>query len=212
MADKVGTGKSTNTHSVPCSPVTKQVDVKSFLKNTLIPKMEPQNWVQGVPTPIREGFMSPNMEAVNLLTGFATGRIIVEEGQLKHLPTITESLKMIWETPKRKKDANGGAICTKKAKIAQKESHKNISKQLAQQKPSTKVPDSEIKLENIIPGSQTFIPYKHKAPMVTGRGKGVKNIKLNGNNNSDSDMARTKITETNDEREERLKIERKKEG
>ena len=73
MADKVGTGKSTNTRSVPCSPVTKQVDVKSFLQNTLIPKMEPQNWVQGAPTPIEEGFMSPNMEAMNLLTGFTTG-------------------------------------------------------------------------------------------------------------------------------------------
>ena len=156
MADKVGTGKSTNTRSVPCSPVTKQVDIKSFLQNTLIPKMEPQNWVHGVPTLIGEGFMSPNMEAMNLLTGFTTGRIIAEEGQLKHLPMITESLKMIWETPKRKKEANGGAIHTKMAKIAKKEPRKNISKQLAQQKPRTKVPDSEIKLENIIPGSPTI--------------------------------------------------------
>ena len=124
MVDKVGTGKSTNTHSVPCSPVTKQVDIKSFLQNTQIPKMEPQNWVQGAPTPIEEGFMSPNTEAMNFLTGFATGHVTVEEGQLKHLPMIAESLKTIWETPKRNKDANGGAIHTKKAKIAQKEPHK----------------------------------------------------------------------------------------
>ena len=210
MADKVGTGKSTNTGSVPCSPATKQVDVKLFLQNTPIPKMEPKNWVQGAPMPIEEGFMTPNTEAMNLLTGFATGRITVEEGQLKHLPTITESLKTIWETPKRTKNANGGAICTKTAKIAQKEPHKNISKQLAQQKPHTKVPDSEIKLENIIPGSPAFIPYTHKTPMVTGKGKGVKNIKLNADENSDSDMARTKITETKEEMEERLRREKKK--
>ena len=82
--------------------------------------MEPQNWAQGAPTPIGENFMSLNMEAMNLLTGFATGRIIVEEGQLKHLPTITESLKMIWKTSKRKKEANGGAVHTIKAKIAKK--------------------------------------------------------------------------------------------
>ena len=81
---------------------------------------------------------------------------------------------------------------------------------MAQQKPHTKIPDLEIKLENIIPDSPTFIPCKHKTPMVTGKGKGVKNIKLNGNDNSDSDMARTKRTETNEEREERLKTERKK--
>ena len=164
MADKIGTGKFTNTCSVPCSPLTKQVDVKSFLQKTLVPKINPKNWIQGAPTPIKEGSMTPNMEAINLLTGFATGRITVEEGQLKHLPTITESLKTIWETPKRKKDTNGGAIHTKKAKIAQKEPHKNISKQLAQQKPCTKIPDSEIKLENIIPGSPAFVPYNVKHP------------------------------------------------
>ena len=83
--------------------------------------MKPQNWVQGAPTPIGEGLVSPNTEAMNLLTGFTTGQVIVEEGQLKHLPTIADSLKMIWETLKRKKEANGWAIHTKKAKIAQKE-------------------------------------------------------------------------------------------
>ena len=87
MTDKVGTGKFTNTHSVPCSAVTQQVDVKSFLQNTPIPKMEPKNWVQGAPMPVKEGSMTPNTEALNLLTGFATGHITVEEGQLKHLPT-----------------------------------------------------------------------------------------------------------------------------
>ena len=194
MSDKIGTGKFTNTRSVPCSPVTKQADIKPFLQKTPIPKIQPRNWIQGVPTPIKEGSMTPNTEAMNLLTGFATSRITVEEGQLKHLPTISESLNTIWETPKRKKDTNGGAIHTKKAKIAQKEPCKNISKQLAQQKPHTKIPDSEIKLENIIPGSPAFIPYKHKTPMVTGKGKDVKNIKLNDNENSDSDMARTKRT------------------
>ena len=52
----------------------------------------------------------------------------------------------------------------------QKEPRKNISKQLADQNPHTKVPDSEIKIEKIIQDSPTFVPHKIKIPM----GKGVK--------------------------------------
>ena len=33
---------------------------------------------------------------------------------------------------------------------------------LAEKNPHTKVPDSEICIENIIPGSPLYIPYKHK--------------------------------------------------
>ena len=108
--------------------------------------------------------MTPNSEAIDLLVGFATGQISVEEGELKHIPSISQSLETIWENPKRKKNTNGGADHTKKAKIAQKEPCKNISKQLAMQNPRTKIPDSEIKIENIIQDSPSFVPYKIKTP------------------------------------------------
>ena len=66
---------------------------------------------------------------------------------------------------------------TKKAKIAQKESRKNISKDLAIQHPRTKIPDLEIKLENIVQGSPSFVPHSVKSSK--GKGRGIKNIKLN---------------------------------
>ena len=190
MADKIESGKIANSHSVPCSPVTKPVEIRSFLPKTPIPttKLKSPKLVKGVPTHIQEGQMSPNSEAINLLVGFATGQLSVEEGELKHIPRISQSLETIWENPKRKKNTNGGADRTKKAKIALKEPRKNISKQLAMQNPHTKLPDSEIKIENIIQDSPSFVPYKVKTPKARGKGKGVKDIKLN-NNNSDSEMA-----------------------
>ena len=75
--------------------------------------------------------MTPNYKAIQLLAGFVTGQISVEEGELKHIPRISQSLETIWETPKRKKNTDGGVNRTKKAKIAQKEPRENISKQLA---------------------------------------------------------------------------------
>ena len=51
-------------------------------------------------------------------------------------------------------------IYTKKAKLTQKEPRKSIAQQLAEVNPHTKIPDSEIRLENIIPGSPLFVPYK----------------------------------------------------
>ena len=76
------------------------------------------------------------------------------------------------------------------------------------QNPRTKIPDSEIKIENIIQDSPSFVPYKFKTPKGRGKGKGVKDIKLN-NNNSDSEITQTKRTETAEERKERLKKEKK---
>ena len=111
----------------------------------------------------------------------------MEGNELKHLPSISKSLETIWETPKRK-NTGGSANRTKKAKIAQKEPCKNISKQLADQNPHTKVPDTEIKIENIIQDSPSFVPHKIKTPTGKGKGKGVKNIKIN-NIDSDSEMA-----------------------
>ena len=86
----------------------------------------------------------------------------------------------------KKKNTDGSVNRTKKAKIAQKESRKNISKDLVIQHPRTKIPDSEIKLENIVQGSPSFVP--HSAKSSKGKGKGVKEIKINIVN-SDSEMA-----------------------
>ena len=41
------------------------------------------------------------------------------------------------------------------------------------------VPDSEIKIENILQDSPSFVPYKIKTSKDNGRGKGVKNVKMN---------------------------------
>ena len=137
--------------------------------------------------------MTPNTEALNLLVGFASG-VVMEGDELKHLPSISKGLETIWDTPKRK-NTDGSANRTKKAKIAQKEPHKNISKQLADQNPLTKVPDSEIKIENILQDSPSFVPYKIKISKDNSREKGVKNVKMNIMG-SDLGMARTKKTLT----------------
>ena len=177
MADEINTGNII--HSVPSSPVVKNVQIKLFLHKTPIPsiKKETTKWVEGAPTPIQEGQLTPVPEALNLLAGFSSGEVIMEGEEFKHIPSISESLESIWDTPKRK-NTDGRANRTKKAKIAQNEPHKNISKQLAIQKPWTKIPDSEIKIENIIQDSPSFVPYKVEIPKDKGRGKGVKNVKM----------------------------------
>ena len=179
MADQIITGNVTC--SVPSSPVVKNVQIKPFLHKTPIPSIEKETtkWVQGAPTPIQEGQLTPISEALNLLVGFSSGEVVMEGEELKHIHSISESLESIWDTPKRK-NTDGRANRTKKAKIAQKEPCKNISKQLAIQKPRTKIPDSEIfKIENIIQDSPSFVPYQVEIPKDKGRGKGVKNVKMN---------------------------------
>ena len=93
MADKVKSGKIVNSHSVPCSPVTKQVEVGSFLPKTPIPttKLKSPTWVKGAPTPILESQMTPNSKAIDLLVGFATGQLSIEEGELKHMLCISKT-------------------------------------------------------------------------------------------------------------------------
>ena len=90
--------------------------------------------MKGAPTPIQEGQLTPITEALNLLAGFSSGEVIMEGNELKHIPSISESLETIWNTPKRK-NTNGCANRTKKAKVGQKEPRKNISKQLTDQNP-----------------------------------------------------------------------------
>ena len=70
------------------------------------------------------------------------------------------------------------------------------------------MPDSEIKLSNIIPGSLAFVPYKRITPK--GKGKGRKNIQIGENSEIfDSEMARSKRTMT---KEERLKAKAKEQN
>ena len=88
---------------------------------------------------------------------------------------------------------------------------------MAEQKSRTKILDSEIRVENIIPGSPFFIPYHHIKLKVTGKGKGIKNIKIKQENKQDigscsTDIARTKHTKTKGEHEkEEEKIHKQKE-
>ena len=182
-------------HSVPSSPVD---SIKLFLSKTPIPTLKriakSQEFVKGAPTPVQEGQMTPNTEALSLLTGFATGQVIMKGDEVQHIPSISQSLGTVWETPKHKV-TDGSANCTKKAKVAEKEPRRNISKQMAEANPRTKIPDSEIRIENIIQGSPSFVPRKIKVKTLRGRGKGVEEAKRNIMN-SDTGMARTKKTLT----------------
>ena len=115
MADQIITGDAMR--SVPSSPVVENVQINPFLHKTPTPstKKETSKWVKGAPTPIREGQLTPNTEALNLLAGFASGEVIMEGNELRHLPSISKSLETIWETPTRK-NTDGSANRTKKAK------------------------------------------------------------------------------------------------
>ena len=134
--------------------------------------------------------MTPNTEALSLLTGFATGQVTMKGDEVQHIPSISQSLGTIWETPKRKV-TDGSANCTKKAKVTKKEPRKNISKEMAKANPRTKIPDSEIRIENIIQGSPSFAPCNIKVKTLRCRGKGVEEAKMNIMG-SDLGMAQTK--------------------
>ena len=175
MADK----KRKVVCSIPISPVD---SIKLFLSKTPIPTLKwtvksPQ-FVKGTLTPVQEGQMTPNTEALSLLAGFATGQVTMKGDEVQHIPSISQSLGTIWETPKHKV-TDGSANHTKKARVTKKEPRKNISKQMAETNPRTKIPDSEIRIENIIQGSPSFVPYKIKVKTPEGRGKGVREVKMN---------------------------------
>ena len=105
--------------------------------------------------------MTPNTEALSLLTGFATGQVTMKGDEVQHIPSISQSLGTIWETPKCKV-TDGSVNCTEQAKVAKKEPRRNISKQMAEANPRTKIPDSEIRIENIIQGRPSFVPARLK--------------------------------------------------
>ena len=82
-----------------------------------------------------------------LLAGFASGRVTMKGESIKHLPS----------TPVKTISQSGSMV---KSKVAKKVSKKTIAHQLAEEKPHTKIPDSEIRPENIISGSPLYIPFK----------------------------------------------------
>ena len=125
----------------------------------------------------------------------------MEGEKLKHLPSISESLETLWESPKRRKNVDSRSNHTKKAKIAQKEPRKTISKQLAEKNVRTQIPNLEIKLENIIPGSPAYLPYERIPIVSRGKGKGSKGSKIISIPSEFTDMARTKQTLTKAELE-----------
>ena len=207
VVDEMETRKFLNFCSVPSSPVTEPVQISEFLNKTPIPNpaLKAAKWVPGVPTPIQEGLMSPNMEAINLIAGFASGCVTIDGNDLKHIPSISKSLSEVWETLNKWVPVDSGAIRAKKTVIAHKEPHKNVSRQIVQKEPCTRVSDSEIKLSNIIPGSPAFVPYKWVTPK--GKGKGMKYINIGSNPTTfDSDMARFRRMLT---KEEWLKVKAK---
>ena len=178
--NEMETMKFLNFRSVPSSPVTEPFQISEFLNKTAIPNpaLKAAKWVLGAPTPIQEGLMSPSTEAINLTAGFASGHVTVDGNNLKHIPSISKSLSEVWKTPNKWVPVDSSTIGAEKTVIAHKEPH-------------TRVPDSEIKLSNIILGSPAFVPYKRITPQ--GKGQGVKYIGIGSNLTTlDSGMARSK--------------------
>ena len=92
--------------------------------------------------------------------------------------TIGESLSELpWYSPDLKKKTDGSVIHSKRAMLAVKAPKKCKNAQIqaglmATQHPCQCVPNSEIRIENIIPGSPEYIPYK----WIKNGKKGSKNL------------------------------------
>ena len=90
-----------------------------FLQRTPIPRVISPKWKTGVPTPINDGTLTPNQEAIMLLSGFASGQIKMAGDVVQHLltNTISNELQMIGEllqeleehSPLLKKKIDGSA-------------------------------------------------------------------------------------------------------
>ena len=157
---------SSISRSAPNTPLTKTS--KAFLDRTPIPQIQSPVWKTGVSTPSLDGTLTPNQEAINLLAGFAMGSVRMEGDVVQHVPatqgnkTIGESpSELPWYFPDPKKKTNGSAIRSKRAMLAVKAPKKCKNTHIqATQHPHQCVPNSEIRIENIIPGSPEYILYK----------------------------------------------------
>ena len=59
---------------------------------------------RGAPSPILQGSVSPNEQAIALLAGFASGSVAMQGNSIKHLPSIPDksimqTLDKVWGTP-----------------------------------------------------------------------------------------------------------------
>ena len=78
-----------------------------------------------VPTPVIQGSMSPNEQAITLLAGFASGSVTMVGDMVKHIPTIpegsiTQTLNEVWGTPKQKKIPVAAQFVLKSLKLPKK--------------------------------------------------------------------------------------------
>ena len=122
MTDDRKAKRSSISHSVPCLPVVKNVTESSFLSQTPIPKIVNKVWVEGAPTPIAMGSLSPNEQAVALLAGYANSRVTMEGESIKHLPAtpdklIMQTLDEVWGTLTQENNDDRNIIYTKETRI-----------------------------------------------------------------------------------------------
>ena len=117
-------------NSVPNTPITSiGASNNQFLQNTPIPKTRSPKWVKGPPTPIKDGTLSPNQQALRLLSGFAIGQVTMAGDGIQHLPSMSEdqsiadSLRELpWSTPSpiQKKKIDGSAKRIRNRKLLKK--------------------------------------------------------------------------------------------
>ena len=165
--------------------------------------VSPSQWQEGVLSPIRRGALTPNKEAFSLSARFASGSVRMDGDVVQHLPIMQENKsigstlsELLWFTPNTEKK-DGSVIHSKKAKVAKTTRKQTKVNKLAQKQPHTRITDSDIRIENIIPGSPIYIPYKNIK--VTGKSKHSKKIKLINETGKPVGMAHTKLTLTRDE-------------
>ena len=109
MADDINPGNVTR--SVPCSPVTTNVHVEPFLNDILLPLVQ-ERTTEGTLTPVQEGQLMPNTEALTLLTGFATGEW--RENNENIYPLFQRVLRLFGNPQREGKMLTAGPIIQKK--------------------------------------------------------------------------------------------------
>ena len=177
----VTSSSSISSCSLPCSPIQHPT---TFLMNTPVPKSTLLTWKQGISTPIHEGNLSPNHLAVELLAGFSTGKIRMRGDIVEHRPSseadesIVDMLSQLDSaTHHEDQEANNSASHISPIVTVNNET-KMIARLQAEKNPRTKVPDSEIRPENIILGSPMYIPNKKISKNQKGKGGYGKKLKF----------------------------------